>query len=297
MTQRDLPQDRPDNQWDPFSDAKVDQSKAQEHALRVKEGMLDSQHGYHETAPPYRAYDANTIAQERRKHTDAFSENGAHARGQETPESERRWYEAKLHSADLPERAAYSSSRDNAEAVPKLLTEQDRHQQLVDTLKQNTWLEKDKWETLSPTERRVALEYAGRSLRDAYQCPDPPLIPESFPEYDGKTLLGQYKDGDYDIEMNERILDGKDAEEALRTYCHEFRHAYQHEMVQRYDSGTFRHLVHDKDAAEQWSHNLNGNGYQRPEVDFEKYREQPVELDARQFSERIVKARYETKRS
>ncbi|HPO14825.1 MAG TPA: hypothetical protein PLI09_15395 [Candidatus Hydrogenedentes bacterium] len=297
MAQRDMPQDDSENQFDPLNDARADQLRAQEHAHQVKDGTLDSQYGYRQTTAAYRTYDANAIAQERRRDTNVSFENRARERRRETPESETRRYEAELQSAELPERAVSSSARDNADAIPKLRTEQERQQQLVDALRQNAWLEKDKWQTLSPTERRVALEYAGRSLRDAYQCPDPPLIPEDFPEYDGKMLLGQYKDGDYDIEMNEKILDGKDAGEALTTYCHEFRHAYQHEMVQRYDSGTFRHLVHDKDAAAQWSRNLNRNGYQSPEVDFEKYRDQPVEEDARKFSEQIVQALYETKRT
>ncbi|GEM_PF-2352239 len=190
------------------------------------------------------------------------------------------------------------------------IPENVRMKSAVDSIKDIEGLKPEKWGSLDPTERRVALEHAGKALNNAYDCGEPPVYVKDFPEYKKGVLLGSYEDGadikhpngDYDISMNEKLIAEEDPRKALGTYCHEFRHGYQHEMASRYAKPQFENLVHDKDKAAEWHANIEN--YQEgppPEMkpddpEFKelakKYEEQIVERDARNFSEMIVKGVY-----
>ena len=146
-------------------------------------------------------------------------------------------------------------------------------------------LRPEAWSKLDETSREWSLRQVGQRLSEAYECPAPPFIGRQMHEVDGGVLLGAYSDSEYLTKLNRELLQEKDAGEALGTYCHEFRHAYQHEMATRYDSA-FRHLCHDEASAARWSENLNG-GYVSFEADPKGYEAQPVEEDARDFADRL----------
>lgn len=227
----------------------------------------------------------------------------------ETPESERRaWEKAQFERVrrPTPDELAKLKVDETNEARPEsreasfeAKPEHVRLASAVESIEKIDDLKPERWRELTPQRRTVALQHAGRALRDAYDCPDPPLLPSDFPEYrDGKTLLGFYQDGatrenldsDYVIRMNEKLLQHDDPSKALETYSHEFRHAYQAEMANRYEKPQFRNMVHDKNAAAKWSENIKK--YNDPENDFAEYRKQAIEEDARAFSQKLVSQIY-----
>ncbi len=123
-------------------------------------------------------------------------------------------------------------------------------------------------------------------------------------DFKGHGIAG----ADYGIEMNEKGMDpnthkklfGEDPREALETYGHEFRHSYQHEQANAFDKG-FK--TDDTVKAKKWSENLKN--YQQPPDselaktdpekyfrEFETYRNQPVEKDAREFGNKLSNSVY-----
>lgn len=141
------------------------------------------------------------------------------------------------------------------------------------------------WTTLNESQREWGLREVGRNLSDAYECPAPPLIGSKLREDGHSITLGEYSDDEYRMRVNDKLLKLGDSGQALETYCHEFRHAYQHEMATRYNSA-FRHLCHDETQAAKWAENLDG-GYIPFEDNAKGYKNQSVERDARDFAHRI----------
>lgn len=209
-------------------------------------------------------------------------------------------YKKRFEQINLsPDEVAKLRGSEHLEKVTEKLTAEDRLENVTKSLKGLESIKQENWQSYDPIRRHYELEQVGRYLRDAYECPDPPLIEKNFPEYDGKTLLGFYQDGadidnldsDYRMVLNEKLLNSNEAKEVIKTYCHEYRHAYQLEMVNRNDKPPFANLVHDKSEAEKWSKNFKD--YKHPRDDYEQYLNQPVEKDAREFSEQIVRQLYE----
>ena len=165
-------------------------------------------------------------------------------------------------------------------------TESERLESAAEHLSQMKELRPEVWSGLTETQREWSLRQVGRRLSEAYECPAPPFIGSQMAEVDGGTLLGAYSDSEYMTRRNRELLKEDDAGEALGTYCHEFRHAYQHEMATRYNSA-FRHLCHDEAKAAQWATNLNGR-YVSYEADPGSYEAQSVEKDARDFARSLT---------
>jgi hypothetical protein len=205
---------------------------------------------------------------------------------------------ARIRLAEAKESPSRGGEVERAQET-RVETEETRMKRATESMRKFDWLQPEKWKGLGPEERRNALEGAGRYLRDAYEFPEPPLMPRKFPEYEGKVLLGFYSDGpsdknlkaDYELALNQQLLDARHnhPRQALETYSHEFRHAYQHEMAGRFKNGLG--IVHDRSLAAEWAKNLDN--YQHPDEDFERYREQPVERDAREFSQRLARGLYD----
>lgn len=120
-------------------------------------------------------------------------------------------------------------------------------------------------------------------------------------DYKGHGIVGS----DYGIRMNREGIDyekneklfGNDPKVALETYAHEFRHSYQNEQVHAFDK-RFMGLVDNPEKAQEWSENLKD--YKQPPdaelakteperfyKEYEAYRNQPVEKDAREFGQKI----------
>jgi hypothetical protein len=188
--------------------------------------------------------------------------------------------------------------------------EQKRLDQAVEAIKNIEEMKPEKWKTLSKERKIWVLDQCGKALRDAYNHPNPPL----FTERTNSNKLGDYGDGwsykktaiyarDYRITLNEeginemnKKLSGDDPRVALETYTHEFRHSYQCEQAHAFDQGL---QVDDPEKAQEWSGNLGKNYKLAPDPetakadpekyirDYEEYKNQPVEKDAREFESKI----------
>lgn len=166
------------------------------------------------------------------------------------------------------------------------ISETERLDRAAEQLNRIEELRPQSWSRLNATQREWCLRRVGQNLSDAYECPAPLFIGSTMPELAGGVLLGEHSDSENITRMNRDLLRDESGDKALETYCHEFRHAYQHEMATRYNSA-FRHLCHDEAAAGQWAANLDG-GYVSFEQTPEGYEGQPVERDARDFAQKIV---------
>lgn len=97
---------------------------------------------------------------------------------------------------------------------------------------------------------------------------------------DSSITWGYYDHDDHSITLNERALTDSvsswDSYDLLETVSHELRHAYQHEAV---DHPT-DYMVTAETIAE-WDYNIDH--YIRPEVNYDGYRDQTIEVDARDF--------------
>jgi len=201
-------------------------------------------------------------------------------------------------------------SKDTPESL-----EQKRLDQAAEAIKNIEVMKPEKWKTLSDKEKIWALDHCGKALRDAYNHPNPPL----FTETTDSNKLGDYGDGysydktaiyerDYGIRMNEegvneinKKLFGDDPNVALETYGHEFRHSYQCEQAHTFDQGL---RTDDPVKAAEWSGNLGENYKPAPDAEtaktdpeeyireYEAYKNQPVERDAREFGEKISSKLY-----
>jgi hypothetical protein len=192
------------------------------------------------------------------------------------------------------------------------LIEQRRIGQAAEGIRGQEWMKPEKWKTLSDDEKRIALDYSGKELGRAYKSPEPPLTTEKT----NQNALGSYEDGatirnpngDYGIRMNEHgvgerneKLFGDDPKTALETYSHEFRHSYQNEQAHAYDKGF---AVDNPGKAREWSENLKD--YKQPPdaemartdperyfKEYGAYRNQPVEVDARDFGDKVTSKTYD----
>jgi hypothetical protein len=121
------------------------------------------------------------------------------------------------------------------------------------------------------------LEDAGRRLMDEYEAPPPPIYPERFAD---DRLMGQYSDENFRIDLNEHSLENNDPHDAVDTYLHEYRHAWQNYEVQKSHGA----LAHETDQAEVRAMESSLHEYVDPSVDEVRYREQLAERDARDFA-------------
>lgn len=173
----------------------------------------------------------------------------------------------------------------------------------AERVRQIAWLQPDQWARLDIHEKVVALNAAGRALAEVYHIPSPPLLvlemdhPKDYGYYgDGYRLnvdTNQVEGADYGIKMNlaagvnyEKLF-GDDPTVALETYAHEFRHSYQAEQVTRYLKPQHRNLIDDPKTTYAWT-----QPYVSHEEDYQAYFDQPVEKDAREFAETLVKHVY-----
>lgn len=100
---------------------------------------------------------------------------------------------------------------------------------------------------------------------------------------DGKMYItnGYYSDSSRSVSMNTYNLENKTYEQNMITLVHEMRHAYQHEVVRHPEVFTV-----SEQTAKSWAENISN--YKTTEKDgFQAYRSQPIEQDARDFSENI----------
>ena len=94
------------------------------------------------------------------------------------------------------------------------------------------------------------------------------------------ATLGQYTDNNHTVTLNERVLSDRisnwDSYLLLATVSHELRHAYQHEAVKHPTD-----FMVSEETLKTWKNNFDH--YVKPSQNYQRYRDQPVEVDARNF--------------
>ncbi|MFZ4397716.1 MAG: hypothetical protein ACOYOU_19065, partial [Kiritimatiellia bacterium] len=114
-------------------------------------------------------------------------------------------------------------------------TEAARMECAAEHISQIKQLRPEVWSGLTETQKEWSLRQVGEKLSHVYECPAPPLISSNLGEN-----AGSYSNQEYLAKMDHQEFRSNNVYEALDTYCHEYRHLYQHEMADRYNSA-FRH--------------------------------------------------------
>jgi hypothetical protein len=152
-----------------------------------------------------------------------------------------------------------------------------------------------KWEKMTFDERKTWLKDYYKNL-----CAELGMAPVKFKVEDlkdpkGKDWLGVYSPGIIFGLFRSMTVDidnvkGNDPFTILDTVAHETRHQYQHYLVEHPDQ---RPADISEDQIKAWKENFDN--YKRAEDDFEAYRNQPVEKDAREFGEKAMQAYVESR--
>ena len=135
----------------------------------------------------------------------------------------------------------------------------------------------DQWERdQDPAARRKMLEGVGREMMDVHEAPPAPTVARDMPPTD----RGAYHDLEFSTDLNRKQLEQDDPKGALETYLHEYRHAEQHYEIQKSQMA----LAHETDADRAAAMEYNRDHYMDGHKDFDAYKQQLMEVDARQFA-------------
>jgi hypothetical protein len=135
----------------------------------------------------------------------------------------------------------------------------------------------DQWEqSKDPEARRKLLEGVGREMMNVHEAPPAPVNAKSMAEGD----LGAHDDRAFLTDLNREQLKQDNPEGALDTYLHEYRHVEQHYEAQKSHGA----LAHDANGERAPAMEYNLNHYIDGHKDFDAYKRQLVEADARRFA-------------
>ena len=141
----------------------------------------------------------------------------------------------------------------------------------------------ENWDRLSVEERKELLqEYMNEVIRIyGLQDVDTQIIWDENATYEKNRITwGYYSPDNKNVTLNARALTDRysswDSYDLLETVAHELRHAYQHEAVEH----PTRFMV-STETLDTWSYNFDH--YINGDTDFDAYRAQPIEVDARDF--------------
>jgi uncharacterized protein YukE len=145
------------------------------------------------------------------------------------------------------------------------------------------------WNGMSLKERKKWLEEWYRNLCMKLGIPPTSFKVKDLYDPEGKDARGVYAIGLWLGLFSSMTIDidnvkGNDPFEVLETIGHETRHQYQHFLVEHPDE---RPDDISKEMIHSWKQNFDN--YRRPEDDFEAYRDQPVERDAREAGQMDVR--------
>lgn len=104
----------------------------------------------------------------------------------------------------------------------------------------------------------------------------------SFDPTMARKELGCYNPANNTIRLNANYLEHPDCKDLMNTLLHESRHAFQHRCVNHPESCNVSPKV-----IEEWKENQKH--YIRPEDDFVAYKNQPIEKDANDFADNVMK--------
>lgn len=104
----------------------------------------------------------------------------------------------------------------------------------------------------------------------------------SFDPTMARKELGCYNSANNTIKLNANYLETPDCKDLMNTLLHESRHAFQHRCVNHPESCDVSPKV-----IEAWKDNQKH--YIMPEDDFVAYENQPIERDANDFADSVMK--------
>ena len=104
----------------------------------------------------------------------------------------------------------------------------------------------------------------------------------SFDPTMARKELGCYNPINNTIKLNANYLETPDCKDLMNTLLHESRHAFQHRCVKHPESCDVSPKV-----IEEWKD--NHKHYIRPDDDFVAYENQPIEKDANEFADSVMK--------
>ena len=144
----------------------------------------------------------------------------------------------------------------------------------------------ENWDNASVEERKQILQDYMNEVIKIYGLQDvkPTIVWDSNATYTAQSITwGYYNHGRHTVTLNAQALTDSvgnwDSYDLLETVSHELRHAYQNEAV---DHPT-KYMV-SKETIDTWKKNFKN--YISSDKGYEKYRNQPVEVDAREFQVR-----------
>jgi len=140
------------------------------------------------------------------------------------------------------------------------------------------------WEHASIEQRKQILQdYMNEVIRIyGLQDVDSTIYWDPNATYEPSLITwGYYSPDSHRVTLNENVLSGQygnwNSYDLIETIGHELRHAYQHEAVAHPDRFTV-----SQGTLDAWSNNIN-NYLDSDTYGFEAYRNQPIEVDARDF--------------
>ena len=140
------------------------------------------------------------------------------------------------------------------------------------------------WKEWNLDERKVFFQQQYNVLLAKYGLEPTNLVFEDLPDSFLSDARGQFTGDSIVIDIDN--MNSKKGFETFETLIHETRHQIQWEAVKRYteqgDKAQLPPSVTSKQA-KAWSENFSD--YVKPKDDFEAYRKQPIEQDARDFAE------------
>ena len=153
------------------------------------------------------------------------------------------------------------------------------------TVLQNEKYSEENWSKASVEQRKQILQDYMDEVIKIYGLQDVKHTIDWSPNstYTPSSITWGYYSPDYHtVSLNVRALSDSvgswNSYDLFGTVAHELRHAYQHEAV---DHPT-RFMV-SKETIDTWGNNFKPGNYISSEDDYDAYRAQPVEVDARNF--------------
>ncbi len=128
---------------------------------------------------------------------------------------------------------------------------------------------KEEWEKFEIFEKKAAIEDLAEMHNRILEIEDKPQV--LYYECDDVGDFGYYKRSENAIYINECNIN--DNEETIDTISHEYRHVYQYERIMKLDNETDREYLKSM------------SNYIKPEDDYRGYKNQLVEVDAREYAE------------
>ncbi|OQA21914.1 MAG: hypothetical protein BWY63_01075 [Chloroflexi bacterium ADurb.Bin360] len=193
------------------------------------------------------------------------------------------------HVADTFEREDATASR-NLEGMSWVEWDRDRSEPANDrvaVIARNRRQIQENWDAMNLDERKLWLANWYNEI-----CKKLGIKPVNFRIRDlddpkGQDARGVYNSGFIGLFASLSIdvdnVKGDDPFVVMETVVHETRHQYQHYLVEHPDE---RPDGISKEQIETWKRNFNN--YKKAKDDFEAYRKQPVEQDARDFASQSV---------